>query len=850
MKRSTTRPASRPTPPRRRFAVSAVLCFLPSVLSLPALVASDRPVLSSRAVPGAASSAAALPARASLKLDSEFTLAAPSPIALFRIGEQLIVFSTAGAWLVAPTGEVRPMAGGRDRRDFGVVSARDGAFLVGGLAAGQPSAEVWRLTLDGEVLDWALAATLPAPCVAPACVLAGSDLLAAGRAGRGEPFLVRIPGPGGRPEVMALPPRLAEPVSLGVQGEELFLAGRDAEGVQRFWGRELGRWSPRAPPPEILRPLAPVAIGPAHLLYATANPERPLLAHHLITDTWSAWPATGECLALLPWRQGLVRAVRQGDGSWRLRQETIVHPKRGLVTADYLMLGGYFGLNLLIGFWCGRSRGDSGHFFLGGGRIQWWALGISYMATGMSSISFMAYPATAYATNWLMMGVPVFQSAAVVAAGFLFIRLFRRLGITTVFEYLEQRFGRSVRLLGATLMIMGQIGGRLSIIMLLPAMAFSAVTGLNVYASVWLMGLVTVTYCLKGGMKAVVWTDVLQFVLMYGTLALAVATIAQRVPGGLGELWSTARAEGKLEALLLDWDFVRPSVWVFACLAVTTVFLQLGDQTLMQRALSAPDEKAARNSVILAGILGVPISLLLFFVGSALFVFYRQEPAAIDPTLPNDSIFPFFVGTELPVGLVGLVIAGIFAAAMSTVSGSVNAIAAILVRDFLLSFRPHSTERTQMKVARAGTVLAGGLATVIAAIMAGMDIQSLWVAFAALVALIGGGFPGIFALGLLTRRANAPGVIIGLGASVAATFAVKEFTDLNVFLYTSVAVDSCALVGYGASLLFPPPAHSLAGLTVHDLPGSNAGSCAAPAVPCAVSSAAGEDPATTERTAC
>ena len=156
-------------------------------------------------------------------------------------------------------------------------------------------------------------------------------------------------------------------------------------------------------------------------------------------------------------------------------------------------------------------------------------------------------------------------------------------------------------------MILSQVGGRLSIVMLLPSMAFSAVSGLNVYVSVWLMGTVTVIYCLKGGMKAVVWTDVLQFLLVYGTIAFALVTIAHDVPGGLSGLLSVAHAEGKFKAFLFDWDFVRPTVWVFSCLAVTTVFLQLSDQALMQRALSAPDEKAARNSVVLAGVLNLPV---------------------------------------------------------------------------------------------------------------------------------------------------------------------------------------------------------------------------------------------------
>jgi len=406
----------------------------------------------------------------------------------------------------------------------------------------------------------------------------------------------------------------------------------------------------------------------------------------------------------------------------------------------------------------------------------------------------------------------------VVVAGFLFIGMFRRLNITTVFEYLEQRFGRVVRLLGAALMILSQVGGRLSIVILLPAMAFSAVTSLNVYVSVLLMGIVTIIYCLKGGMKAVVWTDVLQFILMYGSIAIGVATITGGVPGGLSGLVLEARAEGKFNVFSFEWNFARPTVWVFCCLAVTTIFLQLGDQTLMQRALSAPDEKSARNSVMLAGVLSLPISLMLFFTGTALFVYYRHHSGSLDPNLPNDSILPYFVGHQLPHGVVGLIIAGIFAAAMSTVSGSVNAISAIVVRDFMMPYSPESTEETRMKLAKLTTVAVGGFATVVALIMARMNIKSLWETFAALMGLLGGGFPGIFALGVLTRRANTPGVVIGLLASVVITFAVKTYTTTNVFLYTSVAVGSCMVVGYLVSFFFASSRKLLNGLTIHTLP--------------------------------
>jgi SSS family transporter len=708
-------------------------------------------------------------------------------------------------------------------RDCG--TAEDGRFgwVIGGVESNGASAGVWRVSAGATGLEWTRFAELPVACVSPAAAVVGRELIVVGRDSAGAPFGVRVGLESGAVTAFAVPGDVSEPLALAAQDNALVLAGRDAAGVQGLWRRAEGVWKRLRSPPFELRAQPPVRVGAAHWLFAGAAAETPLLLWHSITDTWTV-PAgvDGETLALGALGNGRwARRVRGADGGETLRAEQVEHRKRGLAWLDYAMLGGYFALNLLIGFVCARRQADSDHFFRASGRLQWWALGISYMATALSSISFMAYPATAYASDWLLIGVPVFQSAAVVAAGFLFIGLFRRLNVTTVFEYLEARFGRAIRLLTAVFLVLSQIGGRLSVVMLLPAMAFSAVTGLNVYLSVGLMGVVTVIYCLKGGMKAVVWTDVLQFVLMYGALAVALTAVAGDVPGGLGAVWDRAHAEGKLRAFLLEPSLARPTVWVFCCLAVTTVFLQLSDQTLMQRALSAPDERAARRSVMLAGMLNLPMGVLLFFIGTALFVFYGRHPERLDPALPNDSIFPFFVGNELPRGVVGLIIAGIFAAAMSTVSGAVNAIAAIVVRDFLLPARPESDEATRMRWARLTTVASGGLATAIALVMAGMNIRSLWETFAALMALIGGGFPGIFALGLLTRRANAPGVAIGLAASIGITFAVKQYTATNVFLFTSVAVGSCMAVGYVASLLFAPPRQPLAGLTIHTLERAN-----------------------------
>ena len=203
----------------------------------------------------------------------------------------------------------------------------------------------------------------------------------------------------------------------------------------------------------------------------------------------------------------------------------------------------------------------------------------------------------------------------------------------------------------------------------------------------------------------------------------------------------------------------------------------------------------------------------------------RAHPERLTSALPNDAIFPYFIVNEMPRGLVGLIIAGLFAAAMGALSSALNATAAIMVSDFYGTLRPATTETERGQLARRATLIAGVVATAMAAIIASLHVESLWDQFLKLVALIGGGFPGVFALGLLTRRANAPGVMVGAVVSIAVTWWVQNFTATNVFLHGFVAVGTCVIVGYAASFCFRArrPAESSDVLTLWDLGPSRRG---------------------------
>jgi len=484
---------------------------------------------------------------------------------------------------------------------------------------------------------------------------------------------------------------------------------------------------------------------------------------------------------------------------------------------DYLVLCTYLAINLVVGWRWARRRQSADGFFRGERRVRWWAAGISFYATATTSISFMAVPAKSYATDWRAIGSAPAQAAATLVIAFVFVAALRRLNITTVFEYLDLRFGRAVRLLGAALSVVLKVFGRMSVVMLLPSMALASVTGFNVYACIAVIGGVTVAYAMLGGFAAVLWTDVFQFVVMFGGVAIALYYMAAGVPGGVGGILETGWREGKLAAVSWEWNFTEPTVWVFAGLMVRTVFTQLSDQSLMQRVFATADERAARRTVALGALLGLPSSVLFFFVGTALFAFYRVH-APPPAGLPNDAIFPFFIVSELPRGVVGLVIASVLASAMGALSSDVNSAATVIATDFLPLLRAQPSDRQKLAVARGATIVAGLAATLMAAFLASLNVPSLWDQVLMLAALIGGGLPGVFALGLLTRRATARGVIVGVLVSIAATAWLQAFTAINPFFQGFAAVMTCLVTGYVASLCLPTRTapRDLRGLTIWD----------------------------------
>ena len=547
-----------------------------------------------------------------------------------------------------------------------------------------------------------------------------------------------------------------------------------------------------------------------------------VLAYHTITDQWvtiGKQPIPGKVTTpVVNWQDIMV--LPTGEVQPGIRTTTITalsfeqQPPFGL--GNYVVIGLYLLLLIGMGLYFARRNQNTDNYFKANGRIPWWAAGLSIFGTQLSAITFMAIPAKTFATNWtyFWLNMTILLVAPLIVWGFL--PFFRRLQVTTAYEYLEMRFNVTTRLIGATMFMLLQLG-RIGIVLFLPSMALSVVTGIDVTYAIIIMGLLSIFYTVLGGIEAVIWTDVIQvFVLLGGALG-CLLFIPFHLEGGWSQLWHSAIEAGKLQVFDVRFDFTVTSFWVMLIGGIGASLISYGsDQTVIQRYLTTKDERNAARSIWTNALLSIPATILFFGMGTALFVFYQKHPAMLDPTMNNaDAIFPFFIVSQLPDGIAGLLIAGIFAAAMSSLDSSMNAVATVLTHDFYLRFQPASSDRQLLIFARIMTAIIGTLGLAFALLLATWDIQSLWDQLNTFIGLFAGGLGGIFILGIFTKKTNGTGAIIGLLSSALIQYLIKMYTPLSFLLYTATGMIACIFVGYLASILLKQNNTPNKGLTIY-----------------------------------
>lgn len=469
---------------------------------------------------------------------------------------------------------------------------------------------------------------------------------------------------------------------------------------------------------------------------------------------------------------------------------------------DILVIVIYFLLISGLGYYYSKRQKNTEDFFRGGQRIPFWAAGISIFGTALSPITFMAIPAKTYSTDWsyFLLNMSIFLSLPLVIL--LFIPYYRQKKLNTPYEYLEIRFSSIIRLLGSCCFILYQIG-RIGVILFLPSIALNLVTGVDIFLCIALMGGVSLIYTLMGGIEAVIWTDVVQVFVLMGGVSLSLILIIIDTENGFSGIIEQAKIYGKFNAFDLTLSLKEPTVWVMLFGGFFINLTTYGtDHTMVQRYLVTPTQKEAQKSLWIGALLTIPATFIFFFMGTALFVFYQVNPSALNNNfINNDAIFPWYIVSQLPSGVSGILIAAIFAAAMSSLSSSMNSGAASFSADVYDRYGFVWNE-DPLKMARWTTLCIGMMGILFALFMATADIKSLWDQFNKILGLIFGSLGGVFMLGLLTKKANTKGVLIGIVVSFTIQLIISFQQSVHLLMYAATGMISCFISGYFGSLLF------------------------------------------------
>ncbi len=408
-------------------------------------------------------------------------------------------------------------------------------------------------------------------------------------------------------------------------------------------------------------------------------------------------------------------------------------------------------------------------YITGGGNLPSWAIGMSIFATFVSSISFLALPGNAYLTNWngfvFSLSIPI---AAILAVKF-FVPLYRGIKSASAYYFLETKFGPWARTYASICYLLTQLA-RMGAIMYLLALPMNALFGWSIPMIIIVTGLSVLVYAMLGGFEAVVWTDAIQgIVLITGALACA-GIILFSMPEGPAQVFTIAAEHKKFSLGSFGLSFSEATFWLILVYGLFINLQNFGvDQNYVQRYLSARTEREAVKSTLLGSLLYVPVSLLFFFIGTALFAYYQAMPEALPAELlaPEnaDKVFPYFIVNVLPTGMTGLLIASIFAAGMSTVSTSVNSSATVILTDHVKKYmHPGISEKGEMQTLMIASFVMGILSIVVA--LAFNGVTSALDAWWALSAIFSGGILGLFLLGYVGKNIRqkfaAYGVILGV----------------------------------------------------------------------------------------
>lgn len=494
---------------------------------------------------------------------------------------------------------------------------------------------------------------------------------------------------------------------------------------------------------------------------------------------------------------------------------------------DLSIMLAYMAAMVWIGLRYSRKQTSTEAYFVAKRSIPSWAMGLSLVATLITSVTFIAYPGAAYGKNWSLL-IPGFLVVGVlILVGAIIIPFYRHVVGMSAYEYFGKRFGKPTRMYSSFAFSLAHFS-KMGFVFYLLALTINSMTGWNIDFVILGVGVVTVFYTVIGGLEAVIWTDVIQGFVLWVGVFVCLGYLLFLPPGGPSAVLSLAWQNHKFSLGSLQLNFSEPTIIV---LAIYGFFWYLqkytADQTIVQRYLVAKSDRAAMRGVALGAGLCVPVWTLFMLIGTCTWSFFKLTAEPLPSYITKaDQVFPYFLTVHLPVGMAGLFMAALMGAAMSGLASDLNCLAVVGVEDFYRVWHPEASDRQRLRVGKIVVAACGLLCIAIADVLGHSKggALSLWFSISAIAS---GGLAGLFLLAFLSTRATRQGVYCGIAASIVftgwatLTMSSKRVLDLGRFNYawSDLMIGAGAhivllVVGYTASFFFQPERSELSEMTL------------------------------------
>ena len=482
---------------------------------------------------------------------------------------------------------------------------------------------------------------------------------------------------------------------------------------------------------------------------------------------------------------------------------------------DLLIVVGYMSVMIGVGVWFARRQTSTETYFVAKRSVPSWAMGFSLLATLISSVTFIAYPGSAYGKDWSLL-VPGFMLWAVLAlAGTVIIPFYREEVGMSAYEYFGRRFGRPARFYGSIAFTLAHFS-KMGFVVYLLGLTINSMTGWPVDMVIAIAAAVTIFYSVIGGLEAVIWTDVIQGFVIWIGVVISLGYLLFLPPGGPAAVFGVAMDNHKFSFGSWTPDFTRQSIPVLLIYGFFWYGQRyVADQTLVQRYLTAKTDRGALKGIALGAGLCAPVWTLFMLIGTCTWSFYKLTGEKLPAYITKaDQVFPYFLATHLPMGMAGLFMASLTGSAMSLLASDLNSLAAVGVEDFYKVLRPDASDLMRLRVGKVIVAVFGTLAagTGILLAHAGGSALSMWFTVSAIAS---GGLAGMFLLAFLSSRANKRGLYAGIAACwiftawATLTMGDKRLLDLGRFNFKwheymigAIGHVTLFVVGYVVSLLF------------------------------------------------